>query len=217
MRRFDDPYIACPFDEKHRMPKPRLIWHLKRCSAMRMRKQLGLPIFHCKWNYLHIYLEMDSLKEHEQDCESSKAAEDRKLEINKENERLSSTVVVDDWTRKDGTDLLSIDDDDSGFFRSLAPQDLNKTEVLPARNTEMPIELMSTASDIPTPPENTKKEGSPPDSSSKQCKAHELKICHLETHLNSTGSPQHPATFADGEGEISFCQRESMPGLEQSS
>ena len=64
MRKHTDVKIRCPFDPNHTMPSVRLSWHLLRCPAHQTRKQLGLPIFHCKYNYHHIFLSETEYAKH---------------------------------------------------------------------------------------------------------------------------------------------------------
>ena len=55
--------------------------------AKKEREALGLPEFHCKFNYMHVYFSKDEIVEHEKQCElnvnlkSSKRLHDQK-EIN---------------------------------------------------------------------------------------------------------------------------------------
>jgi hypothetical protein len=82
MRKYTDPIVECPFDPAHKMPQPRLQWHLVKCSAKIKREQAGLPIFNCKNNFSHIFLEADKLNEHEIECDrviESKKKADRAL------------------------------------------------------------------------------------------------------------------------------------------
>jgi len=71
------------------MPSLRLQWHLPKCKAMNKRQREGLPILHCRHNYLHIFFENGELAEHEANCEYGKAREQKRLEIIDQN-RLSS-------------------------------------------------------------------------------------------------------------------------------
>jgi hypothetical protein len=63
------------------MPSLRLQWHLARCPAKKNREREGLPTFHCKHNYLHIFFEQTTLFEHEANCEYAKSRETQRLEI----------------------------------------------------------------------------------------------------------------------------------------
>ena len=74
MRKFTDPWVYCPFDATHRLPKPRLVWHLDKCPARQVLKDKGVPVFHCKNNYLHIFMEQEKLNQHEEsgECESKR-------------------------------------------------------------------------------------------------------------------------------------------------
>ena len=69
MKRFDDEQVVCPFDEKHKMPKQRLQWHLVKCRAKLEREQQGLPTYHCKYHYQHIYFDEEKLATHEETCD----------------------------------------------------------------------------------------------------------------------------------------------------
>ena len=91
MRKFTDPWVHCPFDATHRLPKPRLVWHLSKCPARQALKDKGVPVYHCKNNYLHVFMEEDKLKAHEAlDCDSKREEEaEVKQQIDK---WLSSTV-----------------------------------------------------------------------------------------------------------------------------
>ena len=49
------------FNKHHKMPYPRLQWHVQRCKDKIKREEEGLPIHHCKYNFLHIYLNEEEL------------------------------------------------------------------------------------------------------------------------------------------------------------
>ena len=71
MRRHDDEIVECPFDKSHKMPYPRLQWHLaNKCKAKIAREQMGLPILRCQYNFLHVFFEEGPLAEHEANCTS---------------------------------------------------------------------------------------------------------------------------------------------------
>ena len=71
MRRHNDEIVECPFDKNHKMPQPRLQWHItNKCKAQQTREEQRLPILHCKHNFMHIYFERDALELHESDCPS---------------------------------------------------------------------------------------------------------------------------------------------------
>ena len=91
MRRHDDPMIVCPFDSSHKMPSARLQWHLVSCKAKKQRLESGLPIFHCQYNYSHIYLEQGLLDHHQEVC-PQKLKISNQLEV-EENYRLSRTAL----------------------------------------------------------------------------------------------------------------------------
>jgi len=53
--------ISCPFDASHKMPEPRLQWHILRCpkrSAM----------FHCKHSFKHHFLTKAARDRHQDEC-----------------------------------------------------------------------------------------------------------------------------------------------------
>ena len=68
MRKYTDEIVECPFDKSHKMPQPRLQWHLVKCQAKRDREELNLPTYHCRNNYLHVYFDKDALALHEESC-----------------------------------------------------------------------------------------------------------------------------------------------------
>ena len=68
MRRFDDEQVICPFDKQHKMPSARLQWHLVKCRSKLEREQQGLPTYHCKFHYMHIFFDKEELHTHEADC-----------------------------------------------------------------------------------------------------------------------------------------------------
>ena len=68
MKRFDDEQVLCPYDEKHKMPKQRLQWHLVKCKSKQAHEQKGLPSYHCKYHYQHIYFDKVELEKHETSC-----------------------------------------------------------------------------------------------------------------------------------------------------
>ena len=69
MKRFNDEQVVCPFDDKHKMPKQRLQWHIVKCKAKIERDRQGLPTYHCRHNYHHIYFAKEELEAHEADCD----------------------------------------------------------------------------------------------------------------------------------------------------
>jgi len=68
MRRHSDPIVECPYDKSHSMPLPRLQWHLVKCNAKKIRDEMNLPTYHCKYNYLHIHFDEAKFAEHEEAC-----------------------------------------------------------------------------------------------------------------------------------------------------
>ena len=85
MKSFDDPQVCCPYDKNHKMPYPRLQWHLVKCKSKLERQKLGLDEFHCKFNYMHIFFSKDELNEHQANCELKVNAKiDERLQVQKE-------------------------------------------------------------------------------------------------------------------------------------
>ncbi|CAI2370566.1 unnamed protein product [Moneuplotes crassus] len=68
MRRADDPMVKCHFDRSHVMPRPRYQWHLVKCKAHKKYQDSGRPIYHCKWNYMHIFFTEAKLLNHQKNC-----------------------------------------------------------------------------------------------------------------------------------------------------
>ena len=69
MNSYEIPYVHCPFDRAHYMPRVRLSWHIAKCPVKLAREAAGQPIYRCKHFHLHIFLEENALKEHEASCE----------------------------------------------------------------------------------------------------------------------------------------------------
>ena len=65
MRRYDDPYISCPIDPQHRMPSLRLQWHFTKCKKKYLDQNPGKSVYHCRHDYMHIYLDEEKCKHHE--------------------------------------------------------------------------------------------------------------------------------------------------------
>ena len=63
-------FVSCPYNQHHKMPARRLIYHLVKCKSRQERLSLGLPDFHCKYNYNHISFTQEELLNHEKTCES---------------------------------------------------------------------------------------------------------------------------------------------------
>lgn len=68
MRRFDDNQVSCPYYKEHVMPSLRLQWHLPKCEKRFRAEFPNIPILHCKYDYLHIYLTQEDLVNHEPTC-----------------------------------------------------------------------------------------------------------------------------------------------------
>ena len=77
MRNFNDPTVECPYNKGHKMPAPRLQWHLVKCKSKQERQQAGLLDYHCKYNFMHIFFTQEELDSHlvecEQNCEAQRS------------------------------------------------------------------------------------------------------------------------------------------------
>ena len=61
--------VACPFNpDNHWVPRIRLPWHLAKCPEALKHKADGKPIFHCRFNANHIFLDEEKFREHELEC-----------------------------------------------------------------------------------------------------------------------------------------------------
>merc|ERR1712139_348418 len=89
--------ITCPYHTGHRMPSKRLPWHLVKCKSKMDRERAGLPSFHCRNNYLHIFLKEEDLLNHEQVCgrEAERAADERVEEQKEINQGLLTETAED--------------------------------------------------------------------------------------------------------------------------
>ena len=57
--------VTCPYDNAHKMPKQRLMWHIaKGCKA---KRENGHLFSICKFNSMHIF-PTEKLQEHESEC-----------------------------------------------------------------------------------------------------------------------------------------------------
>ena len=119
MRNFDDETVTCPFDTRHRMPKPRLTWHLAKCQAKKDHEAAGLPVFRCRNNVLHIFLDEAAKDEHEAACDSHQPERlsrstvepapnaDDDLKVWDATKRPVSNKTVPSW----GSELLFVNDE----------------------------------------------------------------------------------------------------------
>ena len=75
MRSAGDAMVYCPYDERHKMPKPRLQWHLATCKTKKEHEASGNPTYRCKYNFFHIYFDGKDCSDHEAHCQSAPAPE----------------------------------------------------------------------------------------------------------------------------------------------
>ena len=64
----ENKFVVCPFDPNHTCLITKLPWHLAKCKAKKKREALGLPIYHCKWDHWHVFLDKESFSGHEESC-----------------------------------------------------------------------------------------------------------------------------------------------------
>ena len=69
--------VSCPYDKAHKMSAPRLQWHLVKCKAKAERMALGLPEYHCKFNYMHLFFTQEELDTHQDQCEKDQEEKER--------------------------------------------------------------------------------------------------------------------------------------------
>ena len=118
MRRHDDPIITCPYDSSHKMPSARLQWHYAKCKAKQLRIEQGLPIYNCKFNYSHIFLEKELIDHHEEVCPDKQKISrqleiEEKLRLNKTEPAISNFLeeMSDGSSESQKNDLLSTTDE----------------------------------------------------------------------------------------------------------
>ena len=97
MRSYKDPMVECPYDKNHKMPGPRLQWHLVKCKARAERQKLGLPEFHCRHNYMHVYFTEGELADHEAECQ--RAAERKQAERLENQEAVNKALETKDESK----------------------------------------------------------------------------------------------------------------------
>ena len=68
MKHQNGPNNVCPFDSNHKTPSGKLQSHFTNCNAKQLREKSGLPIFRCKYNPDHIYLEKQLFDDHQKVC-----------------------------------------------------------------------------------------------------------------------------------------------------
>lgn len=71
----DDPFISCPYDQSHRVPRSRIQAHLIRC------KEKNPDFSICPYNATHRFPE-SQMKEHVLNCPSKEAMFPEKLKEN---------------------------------------------------------------------------------------------------------------------------------------
>ena len=60
--------IKCAFNANHQMEVKRYSWHLARCPDKKLREESKLPIYVCKNNLYHIFLNRDAYMKHAKEC-----------------------------------------------------------------------------------------------------------------------------------------------------
>ena len=65
----DQKRVACAFNANHCMAPAKYVWHLARCPDKKNREAAKFPIYYCKFNRLHIFLNIHAFNTHEKQCE----------------------------------------------------------------------------------------------------------------------------------------------------
>ena len=66
----DNRRVSCAFNISHKMTIQRYTWHLARCPDRIARINEGRPIYVCKNNRMHIFLNAKSHAAHEMTCDA---------------------------------------------------------------------------------------------------------------------------------------------------
>jgi hypothetical protein len=61
--------MECLFNKGHKVPKLRMMWHLAKCPDKKLYLEQGKPIFYCRFDANHIFLNLNHLQNHEQVCD----------------------------------------------------------------------------------------------------------------------------------------------------
>jgi hypothetical protein len=65
MLSYTDHKVHCPFDHQHIIPLPSAPFHITKCKDKYLSQNPGKVVYHCRWNYMHIFLEKEKLQAHE--------------------------------------------------------------------------------------------------------------------------------------------------------
>ena len=62
-------FVLCPFNDYHKVPKNRILYHLNRCSAKKYYDYQNIPYYTCKYYQGHIFFSQNELSKHYAECE----------------------------------------------------------------------------------------------------------------------------------------------------
>lgn len=65
MNHYDDIKVRCPFEREHILPMLRVQYHCVKCEQKYLNANPGKKVYHCKYNYMHIFLDEEKLKSHQ--------------------------------------------------------------------------------------------------------------------------------------------------------
>lgn len=65
MRQSTDPTVKCVYFKEHLMPLTTASYHFSKCKIKYLEENPGKQVYHCKHNFMHIFLDEASLKAHE--------------------------------------------------------------------------------------------------------------------------------------------------------
>lgn len=66
MRRYDEFKIRCPYIPSEQMPYLSFQKHQLKCKMKFLAEYPSRRVFHCKYNYMHIFFDEALLREHEE-------------------------------------------------------------------------------------------------------------------------------------------------------
>ena len=65
MHHYDQAKVRCPFYREHILPLNTASYHCHKCEAKYLAEKPGHRVYHCKYNYMHIFLSETAHAAHE--------------------------------------------------------------------------------------------------------------------------------------------------------
>ena len=66
MRKHDEKWYKCPYDQNHAIAETRMTFHMVKCEEAFKRANPGVQkLFRCKFNFMHFFYDEATLKAHE--------------------------------------------------------------------------------------------------------------------------------------------------------